>query len=84
MNDTNGHERQQESQRILKQIAGETAPAGNSYIERGLDRARDHFTAGDAGSNDPIEIWGTRIGRTLGILIVIAMLTWLIFTLTLA
>ena len=80
MNEKTETEQEKEARRILKQIAGETEPTGNSYIGRGLGRARDHFAADDADSRDPIEVWGTRIGRALGVAIVIGMLVWLIFT----
>lgn len=49
-----------------------------------LDRARDHFGAADArreagdGPVDPIELWGRRIGRALGLVGVLVLLYLLV------
>ncbi len=63
-----------ESSRIIERINRESATGGISVVER----AKGHFAAKDADSADTIEVWGTRIGRFLGLLVVIAMLIWLI------
>ncbi|WP_379065448.1 hypothetical protein ACFJIU_27885 [Mesorhizobium sp. UC74_2] len=52
------------SRRILDRIARETEPGG-------LPSDRH---AADQGDFDPIEYWGTRIGRVLGVILAIAML----------
>ena len=67
-----------ESQRILDRIERETAVHGNSIVTR----AKRHFSAGDADAADPIEVWGTRIGRILGLLVLIAMFIWLVSSLS--
>ncbi|MBA8878024.1 hypothetical protein [Phyllobacterium myrsinacearum] len=67
-----------ESKQILERIGHESNPAGRSAVERTVSRTKDHFTAEDADTTDPIEIWGTRIGRFLGLLVLIAMFIWLI------
>ena len=61
-----------ESRRILDRVNHETASGGLSVIER----TKGHFSAEDADAADPIEIWGTRIGRFLGLLVLIAMFIW--------
>ncbi|MGO4447859.1 hypothetical protein AB4Y96_02950 [Phyllobacterium sp. TAF24] len=71
-----------ESKRILERISRETNPGGKSAVERTVNRTKGHFTAEDADAADPIEIWGTRIGRVLGLLVLIAMFIWLISSIT--
>ncbi|SFO42453.1 hypothetical protein SAMN03159463_01846 [Mesorhizobium sp. NFR06] len=71
-----------ESRRILERVARETAPGGASFIARTAKDARDHMTAADADRADPIEYWGTRIGRTLGFFIAIGLLVWLVYAVT--
>ncbi|ATU90249.1 hypothetical protein [Phyllobacterium zundukense] len=61
-----------ESRRILDRVNHESATGGLSVVER----AKGHFSAEDADAADPIEIWGTRIGRFLGLLVLIAMFIW--------
>lgn len=38
---------------------------------------RSHFTAADADGRDRIEVWGTRIGRGLAAVALIALCFWL-------
>ncbi|TGQ43896.1 MULTISPECIES: hypothetical protein [unclassified Mesorhizobium] len=71
-----------ESRRIIERVERETGPGGTSFVARIAKGARDHATAADADRSDPIEIWGTRIGRALGLLIAIGLLIWLVFFVT--
>lgn len=71
-----------ESRRIIERVARETDPGGTSFIARTAKGARDHVAAADADRSDPIEYWGTRIGRTLGLLIAIGLLVWLVYFVT--
>ncbi|RWD48185.1 MAG: hypothetical protein EOS36_31620 [Mesorhizobium sp.] len=71
-----------ESRRILERVARETTPGGVSFVARAAKDARDHVTAADADRSDPIEVWGTRIGRTLGLIIAIGLLAWLVYVAT--
>lgn len=66
-----------ESRRILDRVARE-AEGGGSLISRTAQRVRGHMTAEDADKADWAEYWGTRIGRGLGILFVVALLVWFI------
>jgi hypothetical protein len=75
--DTGHDDRSAESRRIIERIARETEP--NRFYRLGArtaNRARNHLGAADVDQHDWIEVWGTRIGRTLGILIVCALLFW--------
>ncbi|WP_027169123.1 hypothetical protein [Mesorhizobium sp. WSM3224] len=69
-----------ESRRILERVERETAPGGASFIARTAKDAHYHATAADRA--DPIEYWGTRIGRTLGFFIAIGLLVWLVYAVT--
>ena len=69
---------ERESRRILERIARETDPAGNSFVARSTKGMRDHVTAADADHADPIEVWGTRIGRTIGLLLTLGLMVWLV------
>ena len=75
--DTGHGDRSAESRRILERVARETEPSGLYGLgQRTAKRARNHLGAADADQGDWIEVWGTRIGRTLGILFVCALLFW--------
>ncbi|CDX49860.1 conserved hypothetical protein [Mesorhizobium plurifarium] len=69
-----------ESRRILERVQQETSPGGASFITRAAKDARDRVA--DADRADPIEYWGTRIGRTLGFVIAIGLLVWLVYAAT--
>ena len=63
-----------ESQRILRQVNRDADQPGF----RGVDRLKYHLSANDTDANDPIEVWGTRIGRSLGLLIMVFLLLLII------
>ncbi|WP_214476252.1 hypothetical protein [Mesorhizobium sp. dw_380] len=71
-----------ESRRILERVAQETDPAGTSLVARTAKGVRDHVAAADADRADPIEVWGTRIGRILGLLVALGLMVWLVLFLT--
>ena len=73
---------EKESRRILERIARETDPSGTSFVARTAKGMRDHVAAADADRTDPIEVWGTRIGRILGLLLALGMMVWLVLFLT--
>ncbi|MGL4488029.1 MAG: hypothetical protein ACRCU5_01110 [Rhizobiaceae bacterium] len=59
-----------ESKRILRQVDRDSDQPGF----RGVHKLEEHFSAKDADANDPIEVWGTRIGRGLGLVIMMSLL----------
>ena len=69
-------DREAESKQILDRIARES-DAGSSLAGRGAQRVRNHISATDAAQDDWIEQWGTRIGRVLGLSIMLGLLVWL-------
>jgi hypothetical protein len=69
---------ERESRRILDRIGRESDSGGVSLLARTAQSVRDHVTAADADRSDRIEYWGTRIGRSLGLVVVVAMMIWLV------
>ncbi|WP_295807881.1 hypothetical protein [uncultured Nitratireductor sp.] len=61
-----------ESRRILDRVSRESE--GSSM----MTRARDHIAASDAEQSDPIELWGTRIGRAIAVTALTALILWLL------
>ena len=74
---TRDGDRDAESRRILDRVAREQH-SGLGFLGRGTERARGHLAANDADQNDWIEVWGTRIGRTMGAIVIVAFLVWIV------
>ena len=72
-------ENQEESERILERIAQESETVGTSSMNRVANRVTDHLS-GDADPNNKIEVLGTRIGRSLGIIFFVGLLIYMIKT----
>jgi hypothetical protein len=70
-------DRKAESRRILDRVTRE-AESGGSVVSRAAKRARNHMAAEDADKDDWAEYWGTRIGRSLGIVFLVGLLIWLV------
>lgn len=65
-----------ESRRIIRRVDAESDASM-------MQRARNHMTGRDKDKTDAIELWGTRIGRWLGLALLIYLVWWLIdFTAT--
>lgn len=73
-----GAERQQESKRILDRIAREAGSDAATVLGGTAHEADGHLAARGADPNDSIELWGTRIGHILGLVITIGVLAWLV------
>lgn len=71
-------ERNAESRRILDRVAREAGSDTASMLDSSARRAGDHIAAQDADHDDRIELWGTRIGRLLGLVITLGLFVWLI------
>lgn len=69
----------EESRRILDRIARESDPSGSLAV-RTARRVGRHMRAEDADPTDPVEVWGTRIGRIIGIILLVALAGWLLST----
>ena len=67
-----------ESRRILDRVAREAGSGSMPLVSRTARRARDHLAANDADPADPIEYWGTRIGRAIGLAVTFGLVVWLV------
>ena len=78
------HERDEKMRRealdALERVKHESETIGTSALARTARRAADHFSAKDAAKNDAIEVWGSRIGRGLSLVGVIALAIYLYLT----
>ncbi len=74
------HKKQKkEAQRILKQVGDESEIFGTSSMKRVADRVSNHLD-GDADKDNQIELWGTRIGRSLGMIFFAGLVIYLLTT----
>lgn len=64
-------ERNAESQRIIRRVGTESEVSMARKV-------RNHMAGADADQQDWAELWGTRIGRILGALLLAYLLWWLI------
>jgi len=71
--------RQAESRRILERLAREAEADG--VPARLARRGRDQPGAGDQDNEDWAEYWGTRIGRGLGVVLLVGLLIWIVLSL---
>ncbi len=66
---TANDDRTGEAQRILDRAHRESAAVADTL----LSRAAGHLKADDAAGQDSTEVWGRRVGRTLGVIAAIAL-----------
>lgn len=59
-----------ESRRIINRVSMESEPSM-------LNRASAHMKGEDADEKDWAELWGTRIGRWIGVVFLLYLLWWL-------
>ena len=72
--------RAEESKRILESVHRDSETVGASSMRRTAERTRDHFMGRDAPEGDNVELWGKRIGRTLSLIVFIALAYYLVIT----
>ena len=73
-------ERKAESERILERVARDSETIGSSSFARTTNRLASHFLGRDGEQEDRIEVWGKRIGRTLGLFAFIGLAIYLFMT----
>lgn len=76
----NHDNREEEAQRIIDRVNRETETVGTSSMLKASNRVRDHLGAADVDQDNRIEVLGTRIGRTLGLLFFIGLLIYMLKT----
>lgn len=69
-----------EALQTLDRVGAESETVAGSTFVRMADRASAHLSAADKEEEDRIEIWGTRIGRGLGVLFAIGLVIYLLVT----
>lgn len=74
-------EREREARAALERVKSDSETVATSSLARVADRTRAHFAADDKqAQNDPIEVWGTRIGRGAALIFAIALVIYLVNT----
>lgn len=66
--------------RDLNRVSAEADTIGTSSAARMATKVSDRFKATDADQDDAIEMWGTRIGRGLGLIAFIGLAIYLFIT----
>ncbi|WP_150524231.1 hypothetical protein [Roseibium sediminis] len=69
--------KQQEALRAIDRVQAESETIVGSTFVRMADRAQKHMSAADKNSDDPVEIWGTRIGRAAGLIFAVGLVIYL-------
>ena len=70
-------DRQRESRRILARMQAQTDGGVMTAVQRTAKRGRDHFAASDANETDLVEVWGTRIGRGISLILCVGLLVYI-------
>ena len=71
---TDERHREREARRILDRVAQESEGGAAALLSSTTQRVRDHVAAADADPQDRIEVLGTRIGRSIGLLLTLAVI----------
>ena len=71
---------EEEARRIIERVNRETETVGTSSMLKASNKVRDHYGAADVDQDNRIEVLGTRIGRTLGLLFFIGLLIYMVKT----
>ncbi len=75
---------QREARAILQRVQRETEPQVGAATERMIRDGAGHFLGRDADPADRVEVWGTRIGRGLGLVAFVVLAVWLVQSLSAA
>lgn len=70
-------DREREAREVLERARRDSETLGGSSVARAARRLGDHFAGRDAEPQDPVELWGRRIGRGLSLIGVVALALWL-------
>lgn len=69
------HDDRAESRRIINRVGAESEA---SMARRVAERVSGHMAGRDARGGDRVELWGTRIGRWLGVGLLVYVIWWLV------
>ncbi|MBO6506938.1 MAG: hypothetical protein JJ866_09875 [Roseibium sp.] len=69
-----------EALKAIKRVEAESETVAGSTFVRMADRAKSHMSAADKDEDDRIEVWGTRIGRGLGLIFFVGLVIYLLVT----
>jgi uncharacterized membrane protein len=73
-------QRREDALRAIDRVQSESETVGTSSFVRMAERAKDHMSAADKDADDEIEVWGTRIGRGLGLIFAVGLVIYLFVT----
>lgn len=73
-------QRREDALRAIDRVQSESETVGTSSFVRMAERAKDHMSAADKDADDEIEVWGTRIGRGLGLIFAVGLAIYLFVT----
>jgi hypothetical protein len=76
MNDR--RDKSKEARRDLEKLSQEGGLLNTPKLKSKAGSVRGHLSASDADQEDRIEVWGTRIGRWLSVVVFIGLAIWLI------
>lgn len=69
-----------QAQRILDRVEQDSETVSMNSVSRALDAFKKRVDGDETEQNDPVEIMGRRIGRTLGWVFMIGLAIYLVFT----
>ncbi|QDG75439.1 hypothetical protein [Labrenzia sp. PHM005] len=72
--------RRDDALKAIDRVQSESETVGTSSFVRMAERAKDHMSAADKDDDDHIEVWGTRIGRGLGLIFAVCLVIYLVVT----
>ncbi|MEZ5841353.1 MAG: hypothetical protein R3D02_13310 [Hyphomicrobiales bacterium] len=75
-------ERRRTALRDIERAVEQSETIAGSTIGRMADNARRHLAAEDADPDDAIEVWGRRVGRTIGLIVFVVLAVYLVLTLS--
>ncbi|GAA0785548.1 hypothetical protein E1180_18060 [Roseibium denhamense] len=73
-------EKRKEALKAIDRVQAESETVAGSTFVRMADRAKNHMSAADKPEEDQIEVWGTRIGRSAGLVFAIGLVIYLVVT----
>jgi len=67
-----------QAKRTLDRLGEEGGLSATPVMKSAANSVRDHFAAEDADKSDNIEVWGTRIARSLALVVFVGLVLWMI------